>query len=84
MARTQAVYYRDNTGREPVHAFLESLPVKRRAKLSEFVDEHLNDDRRTHRHPSSRSRPRSTGSCVSSEFGSRARATGCSTSARTI
>ncbi len=43
MARTQAVYYRDNTGREPVHAFLESLPVKRRAKLSEFVDEHLND-----------------------------------------
>ncbi len=43
MARTQAVYYRDRSGQEPVRAFLEALPVKRRAKLSEFVDEYLND-----------------------------------------
>jgi phage-related protein len=43
VARTQAVYYRDRSGQEPVRAFLEALPVKRRAKLSEFVDEYLND-----------------------------------------
>lgn len=43
MARTQAVYYRDRNGHEPVHVFLAGLPVKRRAKLSEFVDEYLND-----------------------------------------
>ncbi len=43
MARTHAVYYRDRNGHEPVRAFLESLSVKRRAKLAEFVGEHLND-----------------------------------------
>jgi phage-related protein len=43
VARTQAVYYRDRSGQEPVRASLEALPVKRRAKLSEFVDEYLND-----------------------------------------
>lgn len=43
MARTQAVYYRDKKGIEPVREFLEALPVKRRAKISEFVDEYLND-----------------------------------------
>ena len=43
MARTQAVYYRDEHGVEPVYEFLEALPVKRRAKISEFVDEYLND-----------------------------------------
>jgi phage-related protein len=43
VARTQAVYYCDGNGEEPVRAFFERLPVKRRAKLAEFVDEYLND-----------------------------------------
>jgi phage-related protein len=40
--RTQAVYYRDKKRTEPVREFLETLPAKRRAKISEFVDEYLN------------------------------------------
>lgn len=43
MSGTQAVYYRDQSGVEPVYEFLDALPGKRRAKISEFVDEYLND-----------------------------------------
>lgn len=42
MARTQAVYYRDLRGAEPVDEFIQALPPKRAAKIDEFVEEHLN------------------------------------------
>ena len=43
MARTQAVYYRDSRGAEPVDEFILALPPKRAAKIDDFVEEHLND-----------------------------------------
>ena len=42
MARTQAVYYRDSRGNEPVDEFIEVLPAKRAAKIDDYVEEHLN------------------------------------------
>lgn len=42
MARTQAVYYRDKRGSEPVDEFIESMPAKRAAKIDDHVEEHLN------------------------------------------
>jgi len=42
MARTQAVYYRDSRGTEPVDEFIQSLPPKRAAKIDDFVEEYLN------------------------------------------
>lgn len=42
MARTQAVYYRDKRGSEPVDEFIESMPAKRAAKIDDYVEEHLN------------------------------------------
>ncbi|MQA85376.1 MAG: hypothetical protein GEV03_12305 [Streptosporangiales bacterium] len=42
MARTQAVYYRDQRGAEPVDEFIEALPAKRAAKIDDHVEEHLN------------------------------------------
>jgi len=42
MPWTQAIYYRDARGREPVDEFIEALTPKRAAKIDEFVDEHLN------------------------------------------
>ncbi|HET9676663.1 MAG TPA: type II toxin-antitoxin system RelE/ParE family toxin [Solirubrobacterales bacterium] len=42
MARTQAIYYRDKRGLEPVNQFIEALPAKRVAKIDAFVKEHLN------------------------------------------
>lgn len=42
MARTQAVYYRDKGGIEPVDEFIEALPAKRAAKIDAYVEEHLN------------------------------------------
>jgi hypothetical protein len=42
MARTQAVYYRDLGGAEPVDEFIEALPPKRAAKINDFVEEYLN------------------------------------------
>lgn len=42
MARTQAVYYRDSCGNEPVDEFIEALPAKRAAKIDDYVEEHLN------------------------------------------
>ena len=42
MARTQAVYYRDKDGTEPVNEFIEALPEKRAAKIDDYVEEYLN------------------------------------------
>lgn len=42
MAGTQAIYYRDKRGVEPVDEFIESLPTKRMAKIDDYVEEHLN------------------------------------------
>lgn len=42
MAKTQAVYYRDRRGAEPVDLFIDGLPAKRAAKVDAYVDEHLN------------------------------------------
>jgi len=42
VARTQAVYYRDIRGVEPVNRFIEALPPKRAAKIDDYVEEHLN------------------------------------------
>jgi phage-related protein len=42
MAGTQAIYYRDKRGGEPVDEFIESLPAKRMAKIDDYVEEHLN------------------------------------------
>ncbi len=42
VARTQAVYYRDSRGTEPVDGFIQALPPKRAAKIDDFVEEHLN------------------------------------------
>jgi phage-related protein len=39
---TQAVYYRDEHGVEPVDDFIEGLPSKRAAKIGDFIDEYLN------------------------------------------
>lgn len=43
MARTQAIYYRDSRGAEPVDEFIQALPPRRAAKIDEFIEEHLND-----------------------------------------
>jgi phage-related protein len=42
VARTQAVYYRDSRGVEPVDEFIQALPPKRAAKIDDFVEEYLN------------------------------------------
>lgn len=42
MPETQAIYYRDKRGAEPVHLFIEALPVKRAAKIDDYIEEHLN------------------------------------------
>lgn len=42
MAGTQAVFYRDVDGVEPVDAFIEALPAKQAAKIDGFIEEHLN------------------------------------------
>jgi phage-related protein len=44
--RTQAVYYRDKAGKEPVNAFLEDLAAtnpRAAAKIDDYVEEYLND-----------------------------------------
>ena len=45
MARTQAIFYRDKSGREPVDEFIERLPVRPAAKIDALIDEHLNGHR---------------------------------------
>lgn len=42
MPWTQAIFYRDKSGCEPVDEFIERLPSKRAAKLDFFIDEYLN------------------------------------------
>lgn len=42
MAKTQAVYYRDERGTEPVDQFIEALPPRRAAKIDDWVEEYLN------------------------------------------
>jgi phage-related protein len=42
MPGTQAIYYRDKRGAEPVSRFIESLPAKRAAKIDDYVEEYLN------------------------------------------
>jgi len=42
MAGTQAIYYRDRCGAEPVDRFIEALPAKRAAKVDDYIEEHLN------------------------------------------
>jgi phage-related protein len=42
MSRTRAVYYRDESGNQPVDQFIEALPGKRAAKIDDHVEEHLN------------------------------------------
>ena len=41
MAGTQAIYYRDKGGTEPVDEFIAALPPKRAAKIDDHVEEHL-------------------------------------------
>ncbi|MGH9027692.1 MAG: type II toxin-antitoxin system RelE/ParE family toxin [Acidimicrobiia bacterium] len=45
MARTQAVFYRDEHGGEPVDEFIEALPPKPAAKIDAYIDEYLNGKR---------------------------------------
>jgi phage-related protein len=42
MAGTQAVFYRDRRGAEPVDRFIEALPAKRAAKIDDYIEQHLN------------------------------------------
>jgi hypothetical protein len=42
VACTQAVYYRDRRGAEPVGEFIQVPPPTRAAKIDEFIEEHLN------------------------------------------
>jgi DNA-binding XRE family transcriptional regulator len=42
VAETQAVFYRDKRGVEPVDDFVESLPDKPAAKIDGYVEEYLN------------------------------------------
>lgn len=42
MAFTQAVFYRDRQGRQPVDEFLDTLSDKAAAKMADAIDEHLN------------------------------------------
>jgi phage-related protein len=43
VANTQAIYYRDKRGVEPVGRFVDGLPAKRAAKIDHYIEEHLND-----------------------------------------
>lgn len=42
MARTQAVFYRDARGAEPVDEFIDALAARRAAKIDMYIDEYLN------------------------------------------
>lgn len=42
VAGTQAIYYRDKRGAEPVGRFIEALPAKRAAKIDDHIEEYLN------------------------------------------
>jgi hypothetical protein len=55
MAKTQAIYYRDERGVEPVDSFIEGLSAKRAAKIDDHIEEHLIDESRMHHRRSFRS-----------------------------
>jgi phage-related protein len=40
--RTQATYYRDRRGVDPVDQFIDALPAKQAAKIEDQIEEHLN------------------------------------------
>ena len=42
MARTQAVFYRDSLGHEPVDDYISHLPAKRAAKIDTYIEQYLN------------------------------------------
>lgn len=42
MAGTQAIFYRDKHGVEPVAQFIDALPARQAAKIDDFLEEHLN------------------------------------------
>lgn len=42
MSQTQAVFYRDKRGAEPVDVFIDSLSPKVAAKVDDAIEEHLN------------------------------------------
>ena len=42
MARTRAVFYRDEHGVELVDQFIDGLPPRRAAKIDAYIEEHLN------------------------------------------
>ena len=42
VAQTQAVFYRDERGAEPVDLFIDALPPRHAAKIDDYVEEHLN------------------------------------------
>jgi phage-related protein len=42
MAQTQAIFYRDKRGVEPVDQFIGRLPPKRAAKVDDYIEEYLN------------------------------------------
>ncbi|HET7509036.1 MAG TPA: hypothetical protein VFJ65_02180 [Solirubrobacterales bacterium] len=42
MRRTQAIFYRDKSKREPVDEFLDRLPPKPATKIDDYIDEYLN------------------------------------------
>jgi phage-related protein len=42
VAGTQAIYFRDRRGVEPVAQFIDRLPAKRAAKLDAYIEEYLN------------------------------------------
>ena len=41
VAGTQAIYYRDERGAEPVREFTEALSPKRQAKIDAYIEEYL-------------------------------------------
>jgi phage-related protein len=41
MPWTQAIFYRDGNGSEPVDAFIEALPARAAAKVDDYIEEHL-------------------------------------------
>src|SRR5690242_13164897 len=83
MARTQAVYYRDKRGTEPVDQFIESLPPRRAAKIDDYVEEYLNDRQASAPPPEFPVSSQIDGELRDYAFGSRTRAAACCISGRT-
>jgi phage-related protein len=43
VAGTQAIFYRDDHGVEPVNDFIDALPPKRAVKIDDFIEQYLNE-----------------------------------------